>query len=85
MGGSLPEFAGSCPVCGYPDLDGIEPETLHLLAGCNAVAGWLLADGRFPVHARGRIYLMPEAAWLRYKALCASAAATDAEMRRAAA
>lgn len=85
MGGSLPEFAGSCPACGYPDLPSIEPETLHLLAGAEAVGGWLLKDGRMPVHAKGRIYLMPEAAWLRYKALCASAAATDAEMRRAAA
>jgi len=61
-----------CPACGYPDLPSIEPETLHLLVGAEAVAGWLLADGRIPVHAKGRIYLMQESAWRAYKALCAS-------------
>ena len=61
-----------CPACGYPDLPGIEPETLHLLVGAEAVGGWLLADGRMPVHAKGRIYLMPEDAWRAYKRLCAS-------------
>jgi len=61
-----------CPACGYPDLPSIEPETLHLLVGAEAVAGWLLADGRIPVHAKGRIYLMQESAWRSYKALCAS-------------
>jgi hypothetical protein len=61
-----------CPACGYPDLPSIEPETLVLLVGAEAVAGWLLADGRLPVHAAGRIYLMQESAWRAYKALCAN-------------
>ena len=63
---------GTCPVCGFPDLPSIEPETLHLLVGAEACAGWLLADGRFPVYAKGRVYLMQESAWRDYKALCAS-------------
>lgn len=76
--------AGCCPACGYPDLPGIEPETLWLRVGCEAVAGWLLPDGRFPVHAGGQVYLMPEAAWTRYKQLCAHSEATRQAMLHAA-
>lgn len=61
-----------CPACGYPDLPSIEPETLYFKVGCEAVAGWLLSDGRIPVHAKGRIYLIEESAWRAYKALCAN-------------
>lgn len=70
----------TCPACGYPDLPSIEPETLHLLAGAEAVGGWRLQDGRLPVHAKGRIYLMPEDAWRDYKALCAHSEATTRAM-----
>ncbi len=81
-GGSLTGLTeGCCPVCGYPDLDGIEPETLHLKVGCEAVAGAPTRTGLIPVHAGGRVYLMPQDKWMRYKVLCASAAATDAAMR----
>jgi len=80
-GSSLPPFS-SCPMCGFPDLPGIEPETLHLTVGAEAAAGFPLSDGRVPVHARGRIYLMRDDAWTRYRELCASAAET--EMRRGA-
>ena len=80
----MPEFAGSCPACGYPDLPSIEPETLHLLAGAEAVGGWLLADGRLPVHAKGRIYLMQEPAWRAYKQLCANREVMAAKLEGAA-
>ncbi len=74
---------GCCPACGYPDLPSIEPETLHLLAGAEAVGGWLLKDGRIPVHAKGRIYLMPEDGWRAYKQLCAHSEATARAMMAA--
>jgi hypothetical protein len=74
----MPEI---CPACGFPELPSIEPETLQMLTGCEAVAGWVLQDGRLPVHAQGRIYLMPQEAWSRYRKLCASAEVTAAAMR----
>lgn len=77
-GGSVPLI--SCPCCGFPDLPTVEPETLHLEVGDEAVAGWLLPDGRLPVHAAGRVYLMPREAWTRYRALCASSAMTRQAM-----
>jgi hypothetical protein len=83
-GGSFCGFA-ACPACGFPDLPGIEPETLHQLVGIEACAGHLLPDGRLPVYAGGRVYLMPQEAWTRYKTLCASTAATERAMQQAAA
>lgn len=83
-GGSLTGLMACCPVCGYPDLDGIEPETLHLLAGAEAVAGYLLPNGLLPVHAKGCIYLMPQDKWTRYKALCANREAMASQMEAAA-
>ena len=80
-GGSVTGSTACCPACGYPDLDGIEPETLHLKVGCEAVAGHLLPNGLIPVHAAGRIYLMLQDKWTAYKALCASASAMAAAMR----
>lgn len=62
----------TCPACGFPDLPSIEPETLCLRVGHNAVAGFPLPDGRMPVHAKGVIYLMTEEAWTAYKRLCAN-------------
>jgi hypothetical protein len=82
-GGSLTPFE-FCPACGFPDLPAVQPETLHLLVGAEAVAGYLLPDGRLPVHAAGQVWLMPEEAWRRYKALCASSEATRARMLQAA-
>ena len=80
-GGSVTGLTDGCPCCGYPYLTGIEPETLYLTVGCEAVAGAPLGAGMIPVHAGGRVYLMPEAKWTLFKALCASAAAMAAAMR----
>lgn len=71
-GGSLGGFTGSCPACGYPDLEEISPERLHLLRGSNACAGFPLPDGRLPVHCAGRVFVMTQDAWNAFKALCAS-------------
>lgn len=74
---SLPELTAaghlpSCPACGYPDLPEMQPETLHLLVGAESCAGCPLPDGRLPVHARDRIYLMRPEQWSAYKRLCRS-------------
>jgi hypothetical protein len=58
----------------------IEPEVLHLLAGSASIADEPLADGRLPVHARGRRYLMTAESWAAYRGLCASRLVMTAQL-----
>jgi hypothetical protein len=58
----------------------IEPEVLHLLAGSASIADEPLADGRLPVHARGKCYLMTPESWAAYRGLCASRAVMTAQL-----
>lgn len=69
-------LAPSSPPC--PALPSIEPETLVMLG--DAVPGWPLPDGRLPVCAAGRIYVVTWDAWQRSLDLRASDAATARQL-----
>lgn len=69
-GGSVAGY-DQCPACGWPELERISPERLHLLCGHNGVALPPLPSGLLPVHGAGRWYVMTEAEWSLYRSLCA--------------